>query len=44
MFSLVQHHKYSVTEIENMFPFERDLYVEMLIEYLKKEEEKRRKS
>lgn len=32
---MVQHHKYSLTELENMIPFERDLYVQMLIEYLK---------
>lgn len=42
-FSLVQHHKYSITEIENMFPFERDLYVELLVDFLKSQEEKRRK-
>ncbi len=42
MFSLVQHHKYSMTEVENLFPFERDLYVEMLVEHLKEVEEKRR--
>lgn len=42
MFGLVQHHKYSMSELENMFPFERDIYVEMLIDYLK-EQEKRSK-
>ena len=35
MFSMIQHHKYSLTELENMIPFERDLYVRMLIDYLK---------
>ena len=44
IFSLVQHHKYSITEIENLIPFERDLYVEMLIEYLNKLEEEKRKN
>lgn len=34
-FALIQHHKYSLTEIENMIPFERDLYVGMLSDYLK---------
>ncbi len=38
MFGLVQHHKYSMTELENMFPFERDIYVEMLLNYLKDQE------
>jgi len=36
----MQYHKYSLTEIENMIPFEREIYVHMLIQYL--EEEKRR--
>jgi hypothetical protein len=31
-----------MTEVENLFPFERDLYVEMLVEHLKEVEEKRR--
>jgi hypothetical protein len=34
LFSLVQHHKYSITEIENMMPFERDLFVDMLMQFL----------
>jgi len=34
LFSLVQHHKYSITEIENMIPFERDLFVDMLLQFL----------
>jgi len=34
IFSLAQHHKYSITEIENLIPYERDLYVDMLMEYL----------
>ena len=36
-FQLMQHHKYSLAEIENMIPFERDLYVEMLLDHLDKE-------
>jgi hypothetical protein len=39
---LIQHHKYSITEIENLIPFERDLFVEMLLNYLKELEEKRK--
>lgn len=38
-FSLVQHHKYSITEIDNLIPFERDIYVDMLVAYLKEVEE-----
>jgi len=37
---MVQHHKYSITEIENLIPFERDLYIELLTNYLKEQEEK----
>jgi hypothetical protein len=39
-FALMQYHKYSLAEIENMIPFEREVYVAMLIHYL--EEEKQR--
>lgn len=42
-FSMVQHHKYSITEIENLIPFERDLYVEMLFNYLKEVEEAKKR-
>jgi len=40
-FSLMQYHKYSLTELENMIPFERDIYVQMLLAHLKEQEEKR---
>jgi hypothetical protein len=40
VFALAQHHKWSVSDIENMMPFERDLYVDMLMEYLKEEKER----
>ena len=33
-FALMHHHKYSLTEIENMYPFERDVYVGMLAQYM----------
>ena len=39
-FALMQYHKYSLAELEEMIPFEREIYVYMLIEYL--EEEKKR--
>jgi len=34
VFSLAQHHKYSIRDIENMMPYERDLYMDMLIEFI----------
>jgi hypothetical protein len=36
-FSLMQYHKYSLTEIENMIPWERDVYVAMLQNHLEEE-------
>jgi len=39
----MQHHKYSISEIENMIPWERDIYVNMLSNYIKEENEKRRR-
>jgi hypothetical protein len=42
IFSLAQHHKYSISEVENLIPFERDVYMDMLIDYLKKVEEAKR--
>jgi hypothetical protein len=39
VFSLAQHHKYSITEIESLIPYERDLYVDMLMEFLEKQKQ-----
>ena len=36
----MQFHKYTLSDIENMIPFEREIYVTMLVQYL--EEEKQR--
>lgn len=36
----MQYHKYALTDLENMMPFEREIYVTMLVKYL--EEEKQR--
>jgi hypothetical protein len=44
LFSLIQHHKYSVADVEDLIPFERDLFVEMLLQYLKELEEQRRQN
>jgi hypothetical protein len=33
----MQHHKYSLTELENMLPWERDIYITMLMQYLEEE-------
>ena len=39
-FSLMQHHKYSLAELENMIPWERDIYVSLLTQYIEMENEK----
>ena len=36
----MQYHKYSLEELESMIPFERDIYVDLLRDYLEKEKEK----
>ena len=36
-FALIQHHKYSLTEIENMMPWERDIYVGLLNQSVEEE-------
>ena len=41
-FALMQYHKYSLTEIENMMPWERDSYVGLLQQHLEEEEMKRK--
>ena len=43
-FALMQHHKYSLTEIENMMPWERDVYVALLKQYIEEENLKRQQS
>ena len=37
----MQHHKYSLTELENMIPWERDVYVNLLLAFLQEEERRR---
>jgi len=39
-FALMQYHKYSLTEIENMMPWERDVYVMLLEQHLEEERQK----
>tara|TARA_A100001011_G_scaffold294427_1_gene306536 strand:- start:100 stop:237 length:138 start_codon:yes stop_codon:yes gene_type:complete len=36
----MQHHKYSLTELENMMPWEREVYLGLLEEFIKEEQEK----
>jgi len=36
----MQHHKYSLTELENMMPWEREVYIGLLSQYIKEENER----
>ena len=38
----MQHHKYSLTELENMIPWEREVYLQMLIEFIKEENDRQK--
>ena len=40
-FALMQYHKYSLTELENMMPWERDIYTSLLEQYIEEENLKR---
>ena len=37
---MMQHHNYSLTELEEMLPWEREIYVGLLMNFLREEEEK----
>lgn len=38
-FTLMQHHKYSLTELDNLIPWEKQIYVTMLAQYMKEQNE-----
>jgi len=42
-FQLVQHHKYSLTELESMMPWEREVYINLLLKHLEEERERYRR-
>jgi hypothetical protein len=42
VFSLAQHHKYSISEIENLIPFERDIYVNLLLQHIEEVENRKK--
>ena len=43
-FALMQYHKYSLTEIENLIPWERDVYVALLQNHLEEEKLKQQQA
>ena len=38
---MMQHHNYSLTELENMIPWEREIYIGLLLKYLEEEKQAR---
>ena len=38
----MQHHNYSLSDLEGMMPWEREIYVDMLVTFIKEENEKQR--
>lgn len=39
-FAMMQHHHYSLTELENMLPWERQIYVALLTHHVEEENER----
>ena len=37
---MIQHHKWSLTELDNMLPFERTIYVSLLQQWIKEENDR----
>ena len=40
---MMQHHSWSLTELEDMLPWEREIYIGMLLKFLKDERERAQK-
>jgi len=38
----MQHHNYSLSDLENMIPWEREIYVDMLVTFIKEENERQK--
>lgn len=39
-FQMMQHHKYSLSEVEEMLPFEREIYLALLAKHVREENER----
>ena len=39
-FAMMQHHKYSLSEIENLMPWEREIYLSLLQQFIREENER----
>lgn len=40
-FAMAQHHGYSISELENMLPYERDIYISLVADHVQKEKQRR---
>jgi hypothetical protein len=41
-FAMMQHHNYSLSDIENMIPWEREIYINLLLQFLEEEKERQK--
>jgi len=39
---MMQHHQYSLTELDNMIPWEREIYINLLLQFLEEERERQK--
>jgi hypothetical protein len=39
----MQHHNYSLNEIDGLLPWEKEVYITMLAEHIKEQEEERKR-
>lgn len=42
-FQLMQHYKYSLNDLEVMLPWERDIYISLLLQHIQEENDRRAK-
>ena len=41
LWTMAYHHHFSIGDVEEMIPFERDIMIQLTMEHIKKEEEAR---
>jgi len=41
---MAHHHKYSITELEAMVPYERDLYLDMILEFIEEQKTQQKRN
>ena len=41
---MMQHHGYSLTELEAMIPWEREIYIGLLVQYIREKEQQKQQS